>query len=65
MPNEFTVVGENKSDEAELLVQGTDGKYYEYDPARERFSQTEPDDQWEIFPDANEWRQRHYESSQR
>ena len=65
MPNEFTVIGENKNDEAELLVQGTDGKYYEYDPARERFLQTEPDDQWEIFPEANEWKQRRYESSQR
>ena len=54
MPNEFTVVGENKDDESELLVLGTDGRYYEYDPAREQFSATEPDDHWEMFPDIDD-----------
>lgn len=54
MPYEFTVVGENREDESDLLVLGTDGKYYEYDPAREHFSQIEPDDQWELFPPDDE-----------
>lgn len=54
MPNEFTVVGENRDDESELLVLGTDGKYYEYDPARERFSHTEPDEHWELFSNGDE-----------
>jgi hypothetical protein len=54
MPNEFMVVGEHREDETELLVKGADGLYYEYDPAREQFSRIEPDDQWEIFHDANE-----------
>lgn len=54
MPNEFMVVGEHKEDESELLVMGADGKYYEYDLQRDRFSPVEPDDQWEIFPSAEE-----------
>ncbi|HEV2126682.1 MAG TPA: hypothetical protein VGW38_28310 [Chloroflexota bacterium] len=49
MPNEFTVVGENRNDETELLVLGTDGQYYEYDPAREHFTRTEPNEEWELF----------------
>ena len=54
MPNEFTVVGEHKEDESELLVMGADGKYYEYDLYRDRLSLTEPDEQWEIFPSVEE-----------
>jgi hypothetical protein len=54
MPIEFMVVGENKDDEGELLVKGSDGKYYEYDLTRERFSPVEPDDHWELFPNAQE-----------
>ena len=54
MPNEFTVVGENKDDETELLVLGADGKYYEYDPAHEQFSHVEPDEHWEMFPDTDD-----------
>lgn len=50
MPNEFTVVGENRDDESELLVLGADGYYYEYDPAHEQFSRIEPDETWEFFP---------------
>jgi len=56
MPNEFTVVGEHKDDESELLVMGSDGKYYEYDLSRDRLSPTEPDDHWEIFASAEEAR---------
>lgn len=59
MPNEFTVVGENRDDESQLLVMGTDGIYYGYQPAREHFSPVEPDESWtmyvtadEVFPDA-------------
>lgn len=54
MPNEFTVVGENKDDESELLVLGADGKYYEYDLMREQLSRTEPDDHWQMFPSNDE-----------
>lgn len=54
MPNEFTVVGEHKEDESELLVMGADGKYYEYDLHRDRLSPVEPDEQWEIFPGVEE-----------
>lgn len=54
MPNEFTVVGENRDGESELLVLGSDGRYYEYDPAREHFAVTEPDESWEMFPDVDE-----------
>ena len=54
MPNEFTVVGEHKEDESELLVVGADGKYYECDLYRDRLSLIEPDEQWEIFPSVEE-----------
>lgn len=63
MPNEFTVVGENRDDDTELLVLGTDEKYYGYDPSREQFSVTEPDERWEIFPGADAWKQHRYEST--
>ena len=65
MPNEFTVVGENRDDESELLVVGTDERYYGYDPAREQFSATDLDERWEIFPEADEWRQRRYDQTPR
>lgn len=54
MPNEFMVIGENRDDEAELLVMGSDGKYYEYDLHEDRFSPVDPDDHWELFPGAEE-----------
>jgi len=54
MPNEFTVVGENRDDDTHLLVVGADGNYYEYDPSREHMAMTEPDEQWELFPDTEE-----------
>ena len=46
MPNEFTVVGENKVDSKHLLVVGADGNYYGYFPEREEFVPVEPDDSW-------------------
>ncbi|HYH13361.1 MAG TPA: hypothetical protein VD789_13470 [Thermomicrobiales bacterium] len=49
MPNEFTVVGENRDDESQLLVVGTDGLYYGYQPAREHFSPVEPDESWTLY----------------
>ena len=54
MPNEFTVVGEHRDDASELLVLGADGQYYEYDPAREHFAVTEPDESCELFPNVDE-----------
>jgi hypothetical protein len=35
MPIEFTVVGEHREDLSQYVVIGTDGHYYEYEPARE------------------------------
>jgi 6-phosphogluconolactonase/glucosamine-6-phosphate isomerase/deaminase len=54
MPYEFTVIGEHRNDEYQLLVLGTDGHFYDYDPAREGFSRIEPDENWNIFPDVDE-----------
>lgn len=54
MPNEFTVVGENREDASELLVLGTDGKYYGYTPASEEFAPVEPDEHWVMASDENE-----------
>lgn len=44
MTNEFTVVGEHKENELELLVLGADGGYYEYDPLHEAVRPVEPDE---------------------
>ncbi len=63
MPNEFTVVGENRDDEPELPALGTGEKAAEYDPARQQRSATEPDERWETFPGADEWKQRRYDSA--
>jgi hypothetical protein len=54
MPYEFTLIGEHTIHSYRLLVLGTDGEYYEYDPAREDFSIVHPDDNWEIFVDIDE-----------
>lgn len=54
MPNEFTVVGEHRDDTTQLLVLGTDGNYYRYQPAQDRFAQIEPDDSWLVFADGDE-----------
>jgi len=54
MPNEFTVVGEHRDDETQLLVVGTDGMYYGYQPAREQISPVEPDEHWTVYPTASE-----------
>lgn len=54
MPNEFTVVGESRDDETQLLVVGTDGMYYGYHPAREQFLPVEPDDGWTMYTSAEE-----------
>lgn len=49
MTNEFTVVGEHKTNELELLVLGADGGYYEYDPLHEVVRPVEPDEEtWTI-----------------
>jgi hypothetical protein len=62
MPIEFTVVGEHRNDQTQLLVMGADGKYYGYTAARDHFSSVEPDDQWivqqrrdDLFVDSVEW----------
>ena len=50
MPIEYTVVGEHRDDETQLLVVGADGKYYGYAAAHDHFSPVEPDDQWIVQP---------------
>lgn len=60
MPVEFKIVGEHRDDPAHFLVLGTDGLYYDYDPAQERLAPTEPDAQWLFLPtldEATEWAQ--------
>lgn len=54
MTKEFIFIGENKDDDQHLLVRGEDGKYYDYQPARDYFEPVEPDNEtWEItMPDA-------------
>jgi hypothetical protein len=54
MPVEFMIVGEHREDPAHLLVRGTDGAYYDYDPAHERLAPTEPDGQWLLLPTPEE-----------
>ncbi len=48
MPTEYTVVGENREDESQLLVMGEDGNYYSYVPARELISPIVLDESWVI-----------------
>lgn len=53
MTNEFTVVGEHREDELELLVLGADGSYYGYRPAQEAIRPVQLDDEiWIITRDA-------------
>lgn len=49
MVSVFTVVGERQDDPARLLVLGADGAYYDYVPARERFTRVEPDRAWIVY----------------
>jgi hypothetical protein len=49
MVNVFTVVGEHKTDATRLLVLGSDGKYYDCVPARQRFVPVEPGTHWLIY----------------
>ena len=49
MTNEFTVIGEHKNKDLELLVLGADGGYYRYDPLHEVVHPVEPDEKvWTI-----------------
>jgi hypothetical protein len=51
MPNEFMVVGEDKTDDTCLLVRGTDGRYYSYHPRRKRLRRVEVDERWVRYGD--------------
>lgn len=53
MPTEYTVIGENRDDESQLLVMGADGRYYSYVPARELIAPVELDETWIIGDDDN------------
>lgn len=49
MTNEFIIVGEHKDDDQQFLVKGADGRFYDYQPARDNFEPVEPTaDIWEI-----------------
>ena len=51
MPNVFAVVGEHRDDPAQLLLRGSDARFYAYaDDGRLR--PVEPSDEWEIDKDA-------------
>jgi len=48
MTNEFSLVGENREDNTQLLVIGTDGNYYGYDPGHDQLVRVHPDESWII-----------------
>jgi hypothetical protein len=49
MPTEYTVVGEHREDESQLLVVGADERYYSYTPARDSIMPTDLDeDTWVV-----------------
>jgi hypothetical protein len=55
MTNEFTVIGEHRHDERQLLVLGADGQCYRYLPGRELLSPVEPNEKyWVIFTGSEE-----------
>lgn len=54
MPNEFAVVGEHRDDAMQLLVIGSDGRYYDYDPSRELIAPVDVDEHWRVFIDPDE-----------
>jgi hypothetical protein len=53
MPNEFTIIGENKDDASHFLVVGSDGNYYGYSPSQEQFTLVQIDDRWSMFASAD------------
>jgi hypothetical protein len=48
MPTEFTVIGEHREDETQLLVVGADERLYSYIPARESIVPTDLDETWVV-----------------
>ncbi len=54
MPNEFSLVGEHRDDTTQLLVMGTDGRYYRYFPEREQFTPIEPGEEWVVYQGPDE-----------
>jgi hypothetical protein len=55
MTNEFIVVGEHRENELELLVKGADGAYYDYNLEHENLSLIQPDDNWVITEQADDF----------
>ncbi len=51
MTNEFTVIGEHRDDDTQLLVLGADGRYYGYVIGHERISRVHPDETWVYYDD--------------
>jgi hypothetical protein len=54
MTNEFTVIGEHREDDTQLLVRGADGQYYGYVIRHERLSRVHPDEQWVYYDDTDD-----------
>lgn len=55
MTNEFTVIGEHRYDDRQLLVLGADGRCYRYLPSRKLLAPVEPNEQqWVIFTGSEE-----------
>jgi hypothetical protein len=49
MTNEFIIVGEHRTDHQQFLVRGADGRFYDYQPARDNLEPVDLDtDTWEI-----------------
>lgn len=53
MTNEFTVIGEHRDNDQELLVRGADGAFYDYNLGQEAFSPVEPDENWVITEESD------------
>ena len=54
MSNEFTVVGESRTNDEWVLVVGTDGEYYGYHLRRNRLVRVKLDDNWVHYSETGE-----------
>jgi hypothetical protein len=48
LPVEYVVVGEHRCDPERLLLQGEDGRYYEFHMGSRELISVTPDDEWII-----------------
>ncbi len=52
MPTEYTVIGEHREEDTQLLVVGADERLYSYIPARESIMPTDLDETWVTHEDS-------------